>query len=263
MPACLSLPALILGGVWVVFGLARSTWTERLARVGLAALRNPQFQGALLVLSGVALLVAHVCLLEWALAAEASQLEEKLDVSATPLSLVWEGTAYTDAGKVVALCTADDSAELVPADENVELAHRHLTYKVMRLSPADVACNCHGWVFAAGCYWIRSASIETILADNGYAVAKRPRVGDVAIYRDPAGTISHSGLVRSVTRDGPILIESKWGRLGRYVHQPADIPVAHSKCSYYRSKRVGHLLRGLPDRGTRPGTEVAQLPDDA
>ena len=104
---------------------------------------------------------------------------------------------------------------------------------------------------------------ETLVRALTEGTPERWKGSAVAIYRDAAGTISHSGLVRSAPRGGPVLIESKWGRLGRYVHQPADIPLLYSEYTYYRSKRVGHVLRGLPERGSRPGPEVVEPPDDA
>src|SRR5207248_516297 len=45
--------------------------------------------------------------------------------------------------------------------------------------------------------------------------------------------------------DGVVLVESKWGQLGRYIHTCADHIYGDNTCTYYRSSRTGHVLRGL------------------
>ena len=64
----------------------------------------------------------------------------------------------------------------------------------------------------------------TILADNGYVVVDEPREGDIVIYRDGLGQVQHTGLVRFVGTDGLVLVESKWGSLGIYLHTPKEQP---------------------------------------
>jgi len=54
--------------------------------------------------------------------------------------------------------------------------------------------------------------------------------------------VIHTGLVRFVDDDGVILIESKWGPLGVYLHPPEAQPWGHD-FTFYRSPRPGHLLR--------------------
>src|SRR5262249_55569883 len=86
-----------------------------------------------------------------------------------------------------------------------------------------------------------------ILADNGYHVVAQPQVGDVITYRDVHGKVTHSGVVR-VVEHGVILIESKWGHLGCYLHRPEDQPYG-DRFTYHRSARKGHVLSGLRQQG--------------
>jgi hypothetical protein len=90
-----------------------------------------------------------------------------------------------------------------------------------------------------------------ILTDNEYAEVNRPQEGDVAIYRRD-GDICHCGIVRIVDKHAPVLIESKWGPLGVYLHAPAAQPFG-GECRYYRTSRQTHTLalrRAGADRTT-------------
>ena len=108
--------------------------------------------------------------------------------------------------------------------------------KLIQTAAGDPTSNCHGWVFAAGRFHLRGQDVDTILADNGYAQVSAPRPGDVIVYRGANGTVLHSGVVR-LADDDQILIESKWGSLGRYLHQPSIAGFAGSYCFYHRFPR--------------------------
>src|SRR5262249_9036483 len=82
------------------------------------------------------------------------------------------------------------------------------------------------------------------LQDNRYSAVSSPRAGDLAVYHNPSGEVTHTGIVR-LAADGLILIESKWGQLGRFVHTPTEHCYTDSTCTSYRSPRTSHLLRGL------------------
>jgi hypothetical protein len=85
---------------------------------------------------------------------------------------------------------------------------------------------------------IALALIDRALA-NGYRETQSVQNGDLALFtRD--GQVQHSGIVR---RDatGAVLIESKWGPLGVYLHGIETHPFA-KQCALYRSPRSGHLL---------------------
>src|SRR5205807_1160464 len=82
-------------------------------------------------------------------------------------------------------------------------------------APPDATSNCHGWVFTGGRYWVKGGAVEDILRDNGYRTVEDPRPGDLVVYRDDQGAVSHTGVVSSVGADGLVLVESKWSWLGR------------------------------------------------
>jgi len=105
--------------------------------------------------------------------------------------------------------------------------------------------DCHGYVFT-GNKWINNDQVEKIRMENGYTErgAGMVQVGDLVIYRDDMG-VTHTGIVRAICANGQAsVIESKWGRLGRYLHQPGDVPSSYGTPRYYSSPRAnGHQLR--------------------
>jgi hypothetical protein len=115
---------------------------------------------------------------------------------------------------------------------------------IRRRPPAD-RCNCHGWVFAGGKYWVNPDQVEHILDDNGYQPISEPRLGDLAIYRNSADTIIHTAVVRAICDDGIVLVEGKWGWMGVFLH-PVGESCYGKNYGFYRSDRSGHLLVELP-----------------
>jgi hypothetical protein len=101
-------------------------------------------------------------------------------------------------------------------------------------------------VFTDGRYWIKGEQVEKIIKENGYKEVSEPGENDLVIFRNEEGKIVHSGLVRALTRGGLVLIESKWGRAGRFLHTP-DLNLYGGACTFYHSARPGHRLRGLTD----------------
>lgn len=106
---------------------------------------------------------------------------------------------------------------------------------------ADMAANCHGWVFTKGRFLVRGEDVDAILAENGYEVVTSPKIGDVVIYRDFNKIVRHTGLVQGVLGDGTVLIESKWGIDQRFLHRPEDQPYS-TIFQYYRSTRENHVI---------------------
>jgi hypothetical protein len=85
-----------------------------------------------------------------------------------------------------------------------------------------------------------------LLEHNAYSIVTLPRVGDVVVYRDPTNDqVVHTGLVRVAGADGLVLVESKWGWMGRYLHAPLDQPYGGEYVFYRSSRPGGHQLRGL------------------
>lgn len=148
--------------------------------------------------------------------------------------------ALTDQGREVALFHFDVVDSPVLLDELL-VEGEYLSHKVIRVAGPDAACNCHGWVFTGGRYGVATEDVDAILADNGYQVVYDVHEGDVVVYRDHVGRVRHTGLVRFVGTDGLILVESKWGPLGLYLHAPQDQPYGNV-FDYFRSPRSGHEL---------------------
>lgn len=171
----------------------------------------------------------------------ASELEPA-DVQRVSLSEATSVHAATDRGTPIRLfkvlgpagSTAPRSGHDVPP----------FALNVIETAPPDNRYGSHGWVFAGGQYHIESAIVERILDENGYQSVDDPRVGDVVVYRGPGGQPVHTGLVKAIGEAGFVLVESKWGYLGRYLHE-AKQPTNFGPHSFYRSAREGHLLKGL------------------
>jgi hypothetical protein len=168
-------------------------------------------------------------------------LDEKEPAAAVDLEDVpiLSTQAVTDKGRSVQLfhfkvhSTAAEAERFIRADEK-ELS------QFIRLCEANPTANCHGWVFTSGQYGIRDPEIAGILSDNAYTETAEPREGDLAIYSID-NHITHSGVVRIVNKQGPVLVESKWGPFGVYLHAVEQQPFP-GKCKFYRSSRRDHLL---------------------
>ena len=145
--------------------------------------------------------------------------------------------------------------------EQAYLAERQFSWRIIRTGDPDPTYNCHGWVFTAGRFALRSEDVEAILEDNQYEKVDEPQPGDLIVYRDDEGRVLHTGLVRSVIANEIVLIESKWGPLGRFLHGPEDQPWGEN-CAYYRSPRPGHLLPVIEDAAP-PQSSLAEKSSDA
>jgi hypothetical protein len=151
-------------------------------------------------------------------------------------------SAYTDSGHTIPLFTRP--VDELPADALGQTDHALICAHpeaLIRTSPPDPTYNCHGWVFADGRFWVRNEAVESILADNAYQVVTKPQAGDVVVYRDQAGHVTHSGLVRVAATERPI-VESKWGHAGRFLHPVGEQSYGET-WAFYRSSRKGHLVR--------------------
>ena len=147
--------------------------------------------------------------------------------------------AFTDQGRSIALFRFKIHSTEAEVQQFID-SHEKDRSQIIRLQEPNSAANCHGWVFTAGAYGIRDAEIASILLDNGYAAASDPQEGDSAVYFH-ADRITHSGIVRLADKHAPILIESKWGPLGVYLHAAEQQPFGGA-CKFLRSARPDHLL---------------------
>lgn len=165
--------------------------------------------------------------------------------------------ATTDAGTSIPILRITNArAEMLArADRRLAdgIVHRE---SLIRVADSSAHTNCHGFVFTGGLCWVASDSVETILKENKYEPIDWPSVNDIVIYRDYAGKIVHTGLVRSIWSEGRILIESKWGSLGTFLHC-VEHSVYGKKWNFYRSQRTSHVLLGLP--GFSPRTREMEI----
>jgi hypothetical protein len=158
--------------------------------------------------------------------------------------------AMTDLSREIELFQYDVVNAPVVLDELL-VDGEALNQKVIRIAGPDAACNCHGWVFTGGRYGVPTEAVDTILADNGYQVVHDVQENDVVVYRDLLDRVRHTGLVRFVGTDGLVLVESKWGPLGLYLHAPQDQPYG-TLYAFFRSFRPGgHELRLEPAEARR------------
>lgn len=149
--------------------------------------------------------------------------------------------AFTDRGRPVSLFKYEIE-EWSQALERQSMDVNYLKHRVIQLAGASGTSNCHGWIFTGGRFGVHGKDVEDILKDNDYQGVEQAWVGDLVVYRDELGTVTHSGLVRFRGEDGLVLIESKWGALGLFLHTPDDQPYG-TRYHLYRSSRQGHQLR--------------------
>jgi len=170
---------------------------------------------------------------------------------------VHECEGVTDRGRPLSLfhfAMYSTAAEIEQFSQSTEDQQR----QVIRLADADPTSNCYGWIFTGGKFGVRDSEVQMILEDNAYEVVEKPREGDLAIYTR-GNQIAHAGIVRQPDPNGPILVESKWGALGLYLHVPQKHPFA-GECRFYRSSRPGHAITVRPAQG---GTQLTSQKPEA
>jgi hypothetical protein len=240
------LPFLLLA---TMFLGVRATHSERARQFAKRHAKPKLIWGLLLLLSGVA--TGY-----FALHINSPSTEIDLPgISGTVLYNIPDIKALTDLGREIELFHFDDMDELGELERQT-LAADLFAHQIIRLGKPDEICNCHGWVFTGGQYGVHSVAVDDILVDNGYVEVSDVQAGDVVIYRTDDGEIQHTGLVRLTGADGLILVESKWGMLGVYIHPPEATPWG-SNFLFYRSSRKGHVLQLPPVSPTVIRTAIA------
>ena len=117
-----------------------------------------------------------------------------------------------------------------------------LASNAIRRSEPDKKSNCHGWVFGEGQCIIPCDLVDRILDDNEYSAVKQPAVNDVVIYRDNLGNPIHSGIVRGVLENGVVMIESKFGIEGCYLHTLDQQPYSQAY-TFHHTERGSHSIQ--------------------
>ncbi|NBO90906.1 MAG: hypothetical protein EBV06_01095 [Planctomycetia bacterium] len=255
----LTMAATILAGGSLLITFVR---TDAPFWIAKAASRAP-VQTSLLCLMGLVLTGYGMYRMDADLYKEMQESDHALDTIAFDIDLgISTGpAARTDLGRLIPLWKpTSDSAEAAHSFSEADYLRRmHFEAHVIQISGLDDDYNCHGWVFTGGKYWVRGAWVETILLDNGYRETKKPAIGDLCIYRDSSGEVSHSAIVCGLGANGMILLESKWGQLGRYIHSANQYHAyATYKPTYYRSKRKTHILQGIEKADDRAGVSVGE-----
>ena len=105
--------------------------------------------------------------------------------------------------------------------------------------------NCVGMVFASRRTWVEDYHVEFILREDGYRVVSQLHdvmEGDIVVYRDDEGRVSHVGLVISAVPEVAsgrlaITVLSQWGADGEYLHDIGDVHPNLGKPSEFWTER--------------------------
>jgi hypothetical protein len=252
-PAILWGAALTLTLVWLLTWLSRPAPADSLRARIVRRANAPQWQWTAVLLG--APVAALVLSRHAAKTSPRPKGQRSISVAGRFQAIDWQRLpwdrapvrATTDLGRPIPLFTLRNSARLRGRANQLDAEVSGMfapTDGMIRTAPPDLGYDCHGWVFTGGHYLISGGDVEKILKDNGYKVVSDPHPGDLAIYRDDAETIRHSGLVVAVTAGSGPLIESKWGYIGRYI-SPVHTHMYSMDAIFYRSPRKGHRLRGV------------------
>lgn len=137
-------------------------------------------------------------------------------------------------------------------------------FQFIRTAPADVSYNCHGWTFRAGKRSVGDSEVtEWINSPRYKQVVTRPMPSDIVIYYK-GDSICHSGIVQSISRNGIVLVESKWGTLGRFIH-PIDAPqVANRRVVLRRTNWISpEMQQYRNERKKNPSTAERATESDS
>ena len=120
------------------------------------------------------------------------------------------------------------------------------TYPTARIRSLSARYNCMGMVFAARRVWIETPELQMILDDDEFrklAPSEAPEVGDVVVYRDESGNVSHVGLIAQVllgAREEPeFRVLSQWGQDGEYFHNINDVSPLLGSANEFWTDRGG------------------------
>ncbi len=131
-------------------------------------------------------------------------------------------------------------------------------FQFIRTAQADASYNCHGWTFRAGKRSVSDDEVaEWIKSPRYKPVTTFPHVGDIVIYFRN-NDICHSGIVQAVSRNGIILVESKWGTLGRFLHRIDAPQVANRRLIFRRSWNETQNWSNRSVRKSAPSTTPEQ-----
>jgi hypothetical protein len=131
-------------------------------------------------------------------------------------------------------------------EEMTLLSDPVLRAKLIRTGEADYRYNCHGWTFTRGEREVHAEEVEDRLGLE-YQKTTQPQLGDIVVYRDHIGQVMHSGVVTKVGEGGVMLVESKWGTSGRFLHEPAISRTFSSHAFYQKIPEVAKAKTTLAE----------------
>jgi hypothetical protein len=240
--------AIAFGGL--LLAAVGSHYSATACQVLIRVIRRPISQAFVLSAAGVALVVGSMIRYS---AEEQEVIDRDMawlsELGAQPPMRSQAGVpAETDLGRPLDLKAPVEARSVGELSQSERRLLNDMRYveKVLRVAPASDVCNCHGWVFTGGKYWMGPEDVERVLADNGYQPVSDPVPGDLAIYRDST-SITHTAVVCSAVPGQDVLVEGKWGWMGVFMHRVGDSAYGKNY-TYYRGSRNGHLVVGLGGR---------------
>jgi hypothetical protein len=93
--------------------------------------------------------------------------------------------------------------------------------------------NCIGLVVACRRCWVDTEHLSRVFTGDGFTRVESQaevQLGDVVVYRDDEGEVSHAGIVAMKRLFNPeepsdvLVVVSKWGADGEYEHDVTDVP---------------------------------------
>lgn len=128
--------------------------------------------------------------------------------------------------------------DLLEWEAETLLSDPHYAQQFIRTGPPELLYNCHGWTFAQGQRAVSDEEVNDFLQSGRYRKVNIPVSGDVVVYYDKSGDLCHSGIVKATGRQGFVLVESKWGGAGRFLHK-LNLPQVQTRHEFYRRNTPG------------------------
>lgn len=129
--------------------------------------------------------------------------------------------------------TFTDVDDLLEWEAETLLNDPHFAQQIIRTAPPELLYNCHGWTFTRGQRSVSEEEVDELLRSGRYRKVTVPMTGDIVIYYDKEGNVCHSGIIKATGRQGFVLVESKWGCAGRFLHL-INLPQVHARFEFYR-----------------------------
>ncbi len=125
----------------------------------------------------------------------------------------------------------EQKVEAVPAVMNARKEQVINGHPERRVRSLNSGYNCMGMMFASRRTAIDPVHLRMILLEDGYrriTDEAELQIGDMVVYRDEAGEVSHVGMVTEVRINlagayREVFVLSQWGQYGEYFHRVDDV----------------------------------------